>query len=304
MYIPKTTRKVFVSHSSKDKPIVDRIVSDLKKEGISVWYDKFEIEAGDNIVEKVNEGLKDSKYFLIVLSPNALASSWVVEETSFAVLQQITSRGVFVIPILIEDCDIPPLLKHKKYVDFRRSYDQGIKELKDLFERDDKILKDLSKEMLVPWPDISKSDEEYVYLYSTRFDKVFKLPCKLTSTSQSLIEYTVNVLSLPARKEALELGLRWSFSYAIVYKDKVLSLSESLADAGVSIGDTIHLRINGIYEDLWEKQLQEMWSRGRLYEMGSAMMHQAKLKELIRKRGNLTKARLRESSNRCFNHVD
>lgn len=301
--MPKRIVKVFVSHSSKDKPIVDRIVSDLKNHGISVWYDKFEIKAGDNMVEKINDGLKDSKYFLIILSPNALSSSWVTEEMSFAVLQQIAFKGVFAIPVLIQDCEIPPLLRHRRYVDFRKSYDQGIQELLEFFEKDSEVLENLSKETVVPWSDISQSDEEYVYLYSTRFDKVFKLPCKLNSPTSDLIDYIAKALCLPWNKDIPELGMRWSFSYGIVNNDKSIPLSKSLADAGVSVGDTIYLRINGTYEDLWEKELREMWDGSKMYEVASAMRRDAELRRLIQERASLTRNRLKEIADHCFAHI-
>ena len=295
--------KVFVSHSSRDKPIVDRIVSDLTKHGISVWYDKFEIKAGDNIVQKVNDGLKDSKYFLIILSPNALSSHWVTEEMSSAVFIEITSKGIFVIPVLIHDCEIPPLLRHKRYIDFRKSYEQGIRELLEIFEKDSEVLKNLSRETVVPWPDISQSDEEYVYLYSNRFDKVLKFPCKLSSPTSDLIKYIVNSINLPWKKDIPELGMRWSFAYGIVYNSKPIPLSKSLADVGVSVGDTIHLRINGMYEDVWEKELREMWDGNKLYEMRIAMMRDAELRQLIKDRGSLTRNRLKEIADHCFAHV-
>lgn len=295
--------KVFVSHSSKDKSIVDRIVSDLENRGISVWYDKSEIKAGDNIVEKVNEGLRDSKYFLIILSPNAIRSSWVTEETSFAVLQQIALKGIFVIPILIEDCDIPPLLRPKRYVDFRNSYDQGIQQLLEVFMANSEVLVSLSREKISPWPDISQADKEYIYLYSTRFDKVFKLPCSLNSSASELIDYIVETLKLPWNKDIPELGMRWSFSYAILHNGRIIPLSKSLHDAGVSIGDTIYLRINGTYEDLWEKELRGMWDETKIYEATSAMMRDAELRQLIQQRERLTEKRLKEIADGCFDHV-
>ena len=299
----KKKGKVFVSHSSKDKAIVDRIVSDLKKHGIIVWYDKFEIRAGDNIVEKINEGLRDSKYFIVILSPNALSSTWVTEEISFAILQQITYKGVFVIPVLIQECEIPPLLRHRRYVDFRKSYDEGKQELLDILKKDSEILDNLSRKIVFPWPDVLQSDEEFVYLYSSRFDKVFKLPCKLNSPVSFLIDYIVESLRLPWNKDIPELGMRWKFSYAIVHNDKAIPLSKSLSDAGVSVGDTLYLRINGIYEDLWEKELREMWDGSKMYKITSAMRRNAELRQLINKRGILTQKRLREIANSCFTHV-
>ena len=52
--------KVFVSHSSTDKPFVSRLASDLRtKEGIDAWLDQWEINPGDRIPEKI-EGFFDA----------------------------------------------------------------------------------------------------------------------------------------------------------------------------------------------------------------------------------------------------
>src|SRR5438876_11769402 len=45
----KAIGKVFVSHSSSDKVFVDRLVADLAKHGIPVWYDKLDIKLGDSV---------------------------------------------------------------------------------------------------------------------------------------------------------------------------------------------------------------------------------------------------------------
>jgi hypothetical protein len=295
--------RVFVSHSSKDKPIVDKIVDSLKKSNILVWYDKFEIRAGDNIPEAVNKGLKNSKYFIFILSPNSLSSSWVTEEASYAILQQIALSSVFIIPVLIADCEIPPLLKARRYIDFRSSFDNGIKELIGRLNKDEEILARVQKEVVTPWPDISKDDNEYVYLFSNRFDKVFTLPCSLSESVSRLINYVVDSLKLPWNTNMPELGMRWSFSYSIVYDNHKIFLSQSLSDAGVKVGDTIQLSISGIYEDLWDKELKEMWSGDKLYEVGGAMRREAELNRLISERGPLTQDKLKEIAKPCFSHV-
>src|SRR4051812_26450408 len=72
--------KVFVSHSSTDKPFVDRLVADLMRHAIPVWYDKFDLNVGDSVPGSLNEALGSAKYFAIVLSRAAVESSWVREE--------------------------------------------------------------------------------------------------------------------------------------------------------------------------------------------------------------------------------
>jgi hypothetical protein len=177
------------------------------------------------------------------------------------------------------------------------------KNYSNFLNKNSEVLENLSREEIAPWPDISESDEEYVYLYSNRFDKVLKLPCKLNSPTSNLIHYIVKSLYLPWNREIPELGLEFSFSYSLIYNKKTIPLDNSLTAAGVSVGDTIHLRIRGTYKDIWEKELREMWNGDYLYEMGSALMREAELKRLINERGSLTSKRLDEIANQCFAHV-
>jgi hypothetical protein len=78
------SEKVFISHASKDKNFVDRLVSDLAARGVPVWYDKLDVRLGDSIPGKINSGISEAKYFLIVLSPAAVKSKWVQEELNAA----------------------------------------------------------------------------------------------------------------------------------------------------------------------------------------------------------------------------
>jgi TIR domain len=67
-------RPVFISYSSKDKPIVEKIVGHLSAMNISLWFDKWEIKVGDSIARKINEGIKQSGYLLLILSSNSIKS--------------------------------------------------------------------------------------------------------------------------------------------------------------------------------------------------------------------------------------
>jgi len=120
---------VFLSHSSKDKPIVERIYTDLKRENIGVWFDKWEIVVGDSIIEKIEQGLKHKDYLVIVLSTNSVESEWVKKELSAALMEEIEEKSVVVLPIVIEDCEKPLLLKDKRHADFRENYQKGLNEL-------------------------------------------------------------------------------------------------------------------------------------------------------------------------------
>lgn len=122
-------RSVFLSHSRGDKPFVDRLASDLERLNVDVWYDKWEISVGDSLIDKISEGIQENDYLAIVLSPRSVGSEWVKRELNAALMRELAERKVVVLPILLEDCEIPILLREKKWADFRTSYDQGFEEL-------------------------------------------------------------------------------------------------------------------------------------------------------------------------------
>jgi hypothetical protein len=295
--------KIFISHASKDKYFVDRLVSDLAAHAIPVWYDKLDVRLGDSIPGKINSGISEAKYFLIVLSPAAVESKWVQEELNAALMRQVASAGTFRIPVLVDDCDVPPLLNHRRFADFRGDYEAGLEELLELFGRDAKAAELAGKNLVHPWPDLEVSDREFIYLHSTRFDKFFRMNCDLEWTANRTIDYIVSTLSLPLRREFPELGMRWSFRYKLVYGEHSVPPRGTLKDAGIVVGSTVKIGINGRYEDLYENEIRHMWEPDKVYDMMSIMMREMELKRKIEERRPLTQERLRQIANSCFAHV-
>ena len=48
-------------------------------------------------------------------------------------MRELTERRVIVLPILLEECEIPVLLREKKYADFSRNYRDGFNSLLEVF---------------------------------------------------------------------------------------------------------------------------------------------------------------------------
>lgn len=116
--------KVFLSHSSKDKKFVEKLKEDLENKGIDTWYDNKDLDIGDIVSDAIAEGIQQSWFFLIVISPNSVNSKWVKYELDEAYDQHINS-GKKVLPIVIGDLkheDIPQRLKKHLYADFREDY--------------------------------------------------------------------------------------------------------------------------------------------------------------------------------------
>ncbi|EKG43672.1 hypothetical protein Pav013_0146 [Pseudomonas syringae pv. avellanae str. ISPaVe013] len=104
--------KVFVSHASEDK---DRFVLDFAKQlranGVDAWLDKWEMLPGDSLITKIfEEGIKDAQAVIVVLSKNSVEKPWVKHELDAACVKRINT-GSKLIPIVIDDCKVPEVLK-------------------------------------------------------------------------------------------------------------------------------------------------------------------------------------------------
>jgi hypothetical protein len=110
---------IFLSHTHTDKPFVRRLKTALNERGVSdVWVDEAEIMVGDTLTQKIEEGLTKTRYFGVVLSPSSIKSRWVQKELETALNKEIETGLVVVLPLLYEECDLPPFLKGKLYADF------------------------------------------------------------------------------------------------------------------------------------------------------------------------------------------
>ncbi|MGA1864682.1 MAG: toll/interleukin-1 receptor domain-containing protein [bacterium] len=120
---------VFLSHSSADKAIARRLFGALTDAGVRVWLDEREIRVGDDILDTIERGVKESDYVALLLTPRSIKSRWVMEELNAFRMAQVDEGRKRVLPLLFEDCDLPPLLKSKKYADFRNDFSSGLREL-------------------------------------------------------------------------------------------------------------------------------------------------------------------------------
>lgn len=121
--------KVFISHSSNDKPFVRRVSADLSNFGIDSWLDENEIHIGDSIRRSIEAGLGEADYFLLVISSSSVAKPWVSIEIDAALSIEIAMKRKFILPVLIDNADIPQLLAGRLYADFRQDYGSALRKL-------------------------------------------------------------------------------------------------------------------------------------------------------------------------------
>lgn len=123
---------LFICHSSDDHPFVNWLSTELGKKGIKTWTDEGKILVGDSLIGKIEEGISKTKYFGVIISKNSVKSRWVKIELEMAFAKEFKEDRVFILPIVIEKCDMPLYIERKKYADFTESSEKGLKDTLDV----------------------------------------------------------------------------------------------------------------------------------------------------------------------------
>jgi len=126
------TKHIFINYTRSDAAITQQIVAALDQVGLQPWIDTREIKPGDSFLEKMNEGLGEASYVLLLLSRNSLASQWVQREW----LSTLADRATILIPVLLDDSEIPPLLRDIIYIDMRGDLARGVTKIVEFFQNE------------------------------------------------------------------------------------------------------------------------------------------------------------------------
>lgn len=121
--------KVFISYAHHDKEFAHKVANSLKEHRVEVWIDALELKGGDNLFEKINHGVETSDLVVVVLSKAYSNSRWVMQELSAFAMKEIAAGRSTIIPILMEECEIPIVLQDRVFIDFRGSFEEGLKQL-------------------------------------------------------------------------------------------------------------------------------------------------------------------------------
>lgn len=90
---------IFISHASEDKAeIVEPLAKLLQSWGVRVWYDEFELKLGDSLSRKIDYGLIQSNFGLVVLSKSFFEKQWTEYELR-SLLSRVVSGEPVVLPL-------------------------------------------------------------------------------------------------------------------------------------------------------------------------------------------------------------
>lgn len=105
------TPTVFLSYTSDDAALAQRIAESLQANGINTWWDKWCISTGDSLRQKIDEGLSGCTHFLVLLTPQSIAKPWVNQEMDAGLVRKLKNECRFLpVRYQLPANELPPLL--------------------------------------------------------------------------------------------------------------------------------------------------------------------------------------------------
>jgi hypothetical protein len=95
---------IFISYSSEEPEVTERLADTLKARGYAVWWD-VTLKSGDDFGDIIQERLRESKAAIVIWTKASIKSKWVRAEA------QIAARAGKLVPVRAPDLsvdDIPP----------------------------------------------------------------------------------------------------------------------------------------------------------------------------------------------------
>ena len=121
---------MFLSHANRDHRFANWLKTELQRHGVPVWYSETQIVGAQQWHDEIGKGLDRCDWFLLVLSPSAVRSTWVKRELLFALENSHFNQRI--IPVIFRPCEMKKLswtLSSMQHVDFTGPRATGLAEL-------------------------------------------------------------------------------------------------------------------------------------------------------------------------------
>lgn len=122
--------ELFLSHSSLDQEFVTPLGAVLRRHGVPVWYSPTNIIGAQQWHDEIGKALKRCDWFCVVLSPQAVASTWVKREVLYA----LDDRRYYnrIVPLLYQPCahdELSWTFNTLQFVDCSQQLEDGYRDL-------------------------------------------------------------------------------------------------------------------------------------------------------------------------------
>jgi hypothetical protein len=163
---------IFLSYAREDRTRVEKIYDSLCAEGFVPWMDTRDIQGGEKWSSVIGRAIREADFMLVFVSRNSLSKSGFVQREIKFALETLSERpadDIFLVPVRLEDSDVPDALKPFHYVDIFESegWQSLLRALKSGLQRDRKPLaesKELKEEVQKDIPTNNGKKRSHVFV--------------------------------------------------------------------------------------------------------------------------------------------
>jgi hypothetical protein len=122
----KSSQLIFLSYAREDRPVADEIYTRLTRDGFSIWYDEKALRPGQDWELEISNAIQRSRAFLTCLSTRSVSKRGVFQKElrkSLDVAQEVPEGEIFILPIRLDDCEVPKSLSRYQWCDYREPDD-------------------------------------------------------------------------------------------------------------------------------------------------------------------------------------
>ncbi len=116
----KRPLRVFLCHSSADKPAVEKLFKHLVNNGIDAWLDKEKLIPGQDWQVEIPKAVKNSDVVIVCLTSQSITKEGFVQKEIKIALDTADEKPdgtIFVIPARLEQCEVPERISRFQWVD-------------------------------------------------------------------------------------------------------------------------------------------------------------------------------------------
>lgn len=111
--------RVFLCHSSGDKPKVRALYHQLCKDGVNAWLDEENLLPGQDWQIVISKAVRNSDIVIVCLSKGSVTKEGYVQKEikqALDVADEKPEGTIFIIPLRLEECDVPERLSKWHWV--------------------------------------------------------------------------------------------------------------------------------------------------------------------------------------------
>jgi len=103
MMHPIQYHSVFISYSSKDDLLAQRLYADLQVQGVRCWFAPEDLKIGEEFRQRIDEAIHLQDKLLLLLSKDSIKSPWVKDEVEAAVEKENRQHREVLFPIRLDN---------------------------------------------------------------------------------------------------------------------------------------------------------------------------------------------------------